>query len=69
MFSTRSPETKRRRVARGLFVGVAPPGEEGGGRVGGEAKKIKEYIANQYKNDKMVKQLSITETIDPFKKK
>ena len=37
--------------------------------VGKNTKKIKEYIANQYKNDKMVEQMSITEAIDPFKKK
>lgn len=36
--------------------------------VGKNTKKIKEYIANQIKEDKLVEQLSIIETIDPFKK-
>lgn len=36
--------------------------------VGKNTKKIKEYIANQYKNDKMVEQMSIAEINDPFKK-
>lgn len=31
-------------------------------------KKIKEYIANQYKQDKLNDQMSMFEKIDPFKK-
>ena len=37
--------------------------------VGKNTKKIKEYIANQYKEDKMKEQMTIQELIDPFKKK
>ena len=37
--------------------------------VGKNTKKIKEYIANQYKEDKMIEQMTIQELIDPFKKK
>ena len=37
--------------------------------VGKNTKKIKEYIANQYKEDKRMEQLTIQELIDPFKKK
>ena len=36
--------------------------------VGKNAEKIKEYIANQLKEDEMNEQISITEYIDPFKK-
>ncbi len=36
--------------------------------VGKNAAKIKEYIANQLKEDKEVEQMTITELIDPFKK-
>ena len=36
--------------------------------VGKNAVKIKEYIANQLKEDKEVEQMTITELIDPFKK-
>lgn len=32
-------------------------------------KKIKEYIANQLKEDKRIEQLSMQELVDPFKKK
>ena len=35
--------------------------------VGKNTKKIKEYIANQIKEDKIMDQISIFETIDPFK--
>ena len=35
--------------------------------VGKNAEKIKEYIANQLKEDEMNEQISITEYIDPFK--
>ena len=35
--------------------------------VGKNTKKIKEYIANQIKEDKIIDQISIFETIDPFK--
>ena len=37
--------------------------------VGKNTKKIKEYIANQLKEDKRIEQLSLIETVDPFKKK
>ena len=37
--------------------------------VGKNTKKIKEYIANQLKHDKMMEQMSIAEAIDPFKRK
>ena len=37
--------------------------------VGKNTKKIKEYIANQYKEDKRIEQLTIQELLDPFKKK
>ena len=36
--------------------------------VGKNAAKIKEYIANQLKEDKEVEQMTITELVDPFKK-
>ena len=36
--------------------------------VGKNAEKIKEYMANQLKEDEMNEQISITEYIDPFKK-
>ena len=36
--------------------------------VGKNTERIKEYIANQLKDDKIVEQMSITEAIDPFKK-
>ena len=36
--------------------------------VGKNTEKIKEYIANQLKEDKLSEQISITEYIDPFKK-
>lgn len=35
--------------------------------VGKNTKKIKEYIANQYKQDKLSDQMSMFEKIDPFK--
>lgn len=35
--------------------------------VGKNTQKIKEYIANQLKEDKMVEQMTITEVLDPFK--
>lgn len=35
--------------------------------VGKNTEKIKEYIANQLKEDKITEQMSITELIDPFK--
>ena len=35
--------------------------------VGKNTKKIKEYIANQLKEDKITEQITITELIDPFK--
>ena len=35
--------------------------------VGKNTEKIKEYIANQLKEDKISEQMSITEYIDPFK--
>ena len=34
--------------------------------VGKNTQKIKEYIANQLKEDKMMEQMAITEVIDPF---
>ena len=37
--------------------------------VGKNTKKIKEYIANQLKEDKRIAQLSMQELVDPFKKK
>ena len=37
--------------------------------VGKNAKKIKEYIANQLKEDKRIEQMTMQEIIDPFKKK
>ena len=37
--------------------------------VGKNTKKIKEYIANQYKADKMMEQMSFIEKNDPFSKK
>ena len=36
--------------------------------VGKNTAKIKEYIANQLKEDKEVEQMTITELVDPFKK-
>ncbi len=36
--------------------------------VGKNTAKIKEYIANQLKEDKETEQMTITELIDPFKK-
>ena len=36
--------------------------------VGKNTVKIKEYIANQLKEDKLVEQMTITELMDPFKK-
>lgn len=33
-----------------------------------EYTKIKEYIANQMKEDKITEQIAITEVVDPFKK-
>lgn len=36
--------------------------------VGKNTARIKEYIANQLKEDKEVEQMTITELIDPFKK-
>lgn len=36
--------------------------------VGKNTSRIKEYIANQLKEDKEVEQMTITELIDPFKK-
>ena len=35
--------------------------------VGKNTKKIKEYIANQYKEDKIRDQISMFEKVDPFK--
>ena len=35
--------------------------------VGKNTQKIKEYIANQLKEDKVTEQMTITEVIDPFK--
>ena len=35
---------------------------------GKNTEKIKEYIANQLKEDKIAEQIAITEVIDPFKK-
>ena len=35
--------------------------------VGKNTTKIKEYIANQMKEDKMMEQMTITELLDPFK--
>ena len=35
--------------------------------VGKNTEKIKEYIANQLKEDKITEQITITELIDPFK--
>ena len=36
--------------------------------VGKNKEKIKEYIANQLKEDKIAEQIAITEVVDPFKK-
>ncbi len=36
--------------------------------VGKNTAKIKEYIANQLKEDKEVEQMTIMELVDPFKK-
>ena len=35
--------------------------------VGKNTAKIKEYIANQIEEDKMMEQMTITELLDPFK--
>ena len=35
--------------------------------VGKNTQKIKEYIANQLKEDKLTEQMTITEVVDPFK--
>ena len=35
--------------------------------VGKNTQKIKEYIANQLKEDKLTEQMTITELVDPFK--
>ena len=35
--------------------------------VGKNTQKIKEYIANQLKEDKLTEQMTITEVLDPFK--
>ena len=35
--------------------------------VGKNTTKIKEYIANQLKEDKLTEQMTITELLDPFK--
>ena len=35
--------------------------------VGKNTTKVKEYIANQMKEDKMMEQMTITELLDPFK--
>ena len=35
--------------------------------VGKNTQKIKEYMANQLKEDKLTEQMTITEVIDPFK--
>ena len=35
--------------------------------VGKSTTKIKEYIANQLKEDKLTEQMTITELLDPFK--
>lgn len=37
--------------------------------VGKNTEKIKEYIANQLKEDKYIEQMSITELLDPFNNK
>ena len=37
--------------------------------VGKNTKKIKEYIANQLKEDKRIEQMTMQELVDPFKKK
>ena len=37
--------------------------------VGKNTKKIKEYIANQLKEDKRIEQMIMSEVVDPFKKK
>jgi len=36
--------------------------------VGKNTERIKEYIANQLKEDKLTEQMTITELLDPFKK-
>ncbi len=36
--------------------------------VGKNTAKIKEYIANQLKEDKEMEQMTITELVDPFRK-
>lgn len=36
--------------------------------VGKNTSKIKEYIANQYKEDKRIEQMTMQELVDPFKK-
>ena len=35
--------------------------------VGKNTTKIKEYIANRLKEDKLTEQMTITELLDPFK--
>ena len=37
--------------------------------VGKNAKKIKEYIANQLKEDRRIEQMTMAEIIDPFKRR
>ena len=37
--------------------------------VGKNTKKIKDYIANQLKEDKRIEQMTMQELVDPFKKK
>ena len=37
--------------------------------VGKNTKKIKEYIANQIKEDKRIEQMTMQEIVDPFKKR
>lgn len=37
--------------------------------VGKNTKKIKEYIANQLKEDKRIEQMTMQEIVDPFKRK
>ena len=36
--------------------------------VGKNTKKIKEYIANQIKEDKTIEQMTMQEIVNPFKK-
>lgn len=37
--------------------------------VGKNTKKIKEYIANQLKEDRRIEQMTMAEIIDPFKRR